>query len=246
MDGTASLSFYLSSLEDNRKAVNEVKVMGGTVRTDTTKKEIHLIFSGDEYADGVETIAEALKAQNVKGSFFFTGGFIERFPEKVKLLNDGGHYIGPHSGNHLLYAPWEKRDSLLVTKEEFRDDLLLNYRLLAEAGANIGGEKVFLPPYEWHNDSISVWSAELGIKVINFTPGVRTNADYTIPSMGEKYYSTEKLRELLFAYEEQNNLNGAIILIHAGTHPERTDKFYSKLDQVISKLKILGYSLSRF
>ncbi len=133
-----------------------------------------------------------------------------------------------------------------MKKDEFREDLLLKYRLLSEAGADISGAKVFLPPYEWYNDSISVWAEEMGIRLINYTPGVRTNADYTIPSMGEKYYSSGKLEELLFSYGVQKSLYGAIILIHAGTHPERTDKFYDHLQNIIRRLKNEGYSFNRF
>lgn len=246
MDGTASLTYYLSSMQKPKTEKNEETVLGGTVRMDTTRKEVYLIFSGDEFGEGVETIEKTLRENSVKGAFFFTGGFAERYPGKVRLLAEAGHYIGPHSGRHLLYAPWEKRDSLLVTKAEFTQDLALNYRLLADAGADIGKQKVFLPPYEWYNDSISVWSSELGIKLINFTPGVRTNADYTIPSIGEKYHSSEKLEELLFQYEKKKGLNGALILIHAGTHPERTDKFYDRLGGIIEKLRQLGYSFGSF
>jgi len=34
--------------------------------------------------------------------------------------------LGPHSDQHLLYCDWDKRDSLLVTREDFRIDLQLN------------------------------------------------------------------------------------------------------------------------
>jgi hypothetical protein len=36
-------------------------------------------------------------------------------------------------------------------------------------------------------------------------------------------------------------LNSAILLIHAGTHPDRKDKFYLRLEKLIDLLKSLGY-----
>ena len=79
--------------------------------------------------------------------------------------------------------------------------------------------------------------------MINFTPEVGTNADYTTPDMAN-YKSSKQLTEKLMNFEMTNSdhLNGAIILIHLGTHPDRKDKFYDSLDQVIDKLSKKGYS----
>jgi len=37
----------------------------------------------------------------------------EIFYEILKVINSG-HYVGPHSEQHLLYCDWEQRDSLKV------------------------------------------------------------------------------------------------------------------------------------
>jgi endoglucanase len=51
-----------------------------------------------------------------------------------------GHYVGPHSDGHLLYIPWENRDTLLVTKEQFNDDLKNEHiAALQEGRAEEGG-----------------------------------------------------------------------------------------------------------
>ena len=36
-----------------------------------------------------------------------------------------------------------------------------------------------------------------------------------------------------------------MLLIHIGTHPDRTDKFYNRLDDLIKELKTRGYSFVR-
>lgn len=42
-------------------------------------------------------------------------------------------------------------------------------------------------------------------------------------------------------WEKQHTLNGHFILMHLGTVPERTDKFYNWLDRIIKTLKSRGY-----
>lgn len=244
MDGTASLTYYFSSMQKagDKNFNNIVYSHGGIIRTDTTKKVIHLIFSGHEFDDGAGIILESLRKQKVKAGFFFTGDFIRSHSDLIKLLKKDGHYIGPHSDKHLLYADWVKRDSLLITKKDFLYDIRNNYLALESSGIDKNQSLIFLPPYEWYNDSISVWAGEYGIKIINFTPGIRSNADYTIPSMDKQYRSSDEILKSILSVEEKNGLNGVIMLLHIGTHPERTDKFYNKLDELITDLKQRGYS----
>lgn len=151
-----------------------------------------------------------------------------------------GHYIGPHSDAHLLYSPWENRDSLLITKEQFLNDLEKNVERLEKLGIQRGG--IFIPPYEWYNKKIVDWSSESGFEVYNFTSGLRTPADYTFPEMGTKYMSSDKILNQLYEYENNNGLNGYIILIHIGTDNRRLDKFYLKLDQIIDSLLLKKYN----
>lgn len=243
MDGTASLTYYFSALQNkgNKSYNNFVISHGGIIKTDTTKKEVHLIFSAHEFDDGAKVIMKTLRNENIKASFFFTGDFIRSHQELIKKLKADGHYIGPHSDKHLLYADWDKRDSTLISKEEFLNDLKNNYVALNNVGISKNESSIFLPPYEWYNDSISVWANEIGVKIINFTPGIISNADYTIPSMGKQYKSSEVIFNSIINFESKNGLNGANILIHFGTSPERTDKFYNKLDELIKELKLRGY-----
>jgi len=184
---------------------------------------------------------KTLKNEDVKASFFFTGDFIRSHSDLVKHLKASGHYVGPHSDKHLLYADWIKRDSTLVSKEDFIADLKNNYKALRLAGISKSESSILLPPYEWYNDSIAVWANECGVKIINFTPGVISNADYTTPSMGKQYRSSEEIFNSIINFENKNGLNGANILIHIGTSPERTDKFYNKLAELIKVLKSKGY-----
>jgi len=254
MDGTASLSFILSSLEnDGLKQSNhetgKVKDSeGALIRKNSDKKEVYLIFSADEYGEGAGHILKTLSENNIRASFFLTGNFIRNKDNAtiLKQMVQDHHFVGPHSDKHLLYASWENRDSLLVSRSIFESDLKSNYRELEKRKALDNGTKYFLPPYEYYNSAIASWTANMGVTLINFTPGTGTNADYTTPEM-KNYRSSEELLARLKNFESssEDGLNGAFILIHLGTHPDRTDKFYDKLDEIIKYFSSKGYTFNR-
>jgi peptidoglycan/xylan/chitin deacetylase (PgdA/CDA1 family) len=254
MDGTASLSFYLSSLEKDglKQGLEKPGVIidryGATIRNSINEKNIYLIFSADEYGEGAEHILNVLLENNIKASFFLTGNFL-RDPANsavIKRIITEKHYFGPHSDKHLLYIPWEKRDSLLVTKNTFQTDLKANFRELKKKGAVLPSSKYFLAPYEWYNSAIASWTADMGVQLINLSPGSITNADYTTPDM-KNYQSSEDLLNKLKRFEASDpyGLKGAFLLIHLGTDPHRTDKFYNKLEELIKYFSLKGYSFKK-
>ena len=223
-------------------------IQGGVVRGDESKKELAFVFAGGDYADGGEHILKTLSKHNIKSSFFFTGDFYRNpeFEELIDKLIADDHYLGAHSDKHLLYCDWSNRDSLLVNRQEFVVDLEANYNEMARFDIDSKKTRLFIPPYEWYNNSISCWAKEIGIQLFNFTPGTRTNADYTTPSM-DSYRSSDEIWQSITDYEENSpeGLNGFIMLIHIGTSPERTDKFYYRLDDLIVWLRNKNYQLKR-
>ncbi len=252
MDGTASLSYLLSSLEaEGSKAAKSMVLrdkQDAIVRMNPNEKKVYLIFSAHEYGEGGSTIEKSLKKYNAKGSFFFTGDFYRNRKNGalIKQLKVEGHYLGAHSDKHLLYADWTKRDSLLVKQAEFEKDLQANFKVMQSLGIKAEDASLFLPPYEWYNKTTVSWGALLGLTTINFTPGVRSNADYTTPDMPGYRSSDQIMRDLKqFEAVNQDGLNGALILIHLGTSPLRKDKFYDKLDELLEFLTSKGYHMSK-
>ncbi|MFC3561324.1 polysaccharide deacetylase family protein [Pedobacter jamesrossensis] len=225
----------------------QTQVLGATVRGDSTKKKISLVFTGDEFADGGEEIAKSLKSENIKASFFLTGNFYRNsnFKSLIQKLKKDGHYLGSHSDRHLLYCDWNKRDSLLVTKAQFERDLKLSYKEMENFGISKTDANYFLPPYEWYNKTISAWTEEQNLRLINFTSGTRSNADYTFPQLGKGYKSSTEIYQSIISLNESKptGLNGYILLLHIGTDPRRTDKFYRLLPKLIAYLKENGYEM---
>ena len=218
---------------------------GAIIRGDLSKKTIALVFTGDEFADGGPAILKTLKKHRVQASFFLTGNFYAKpeFRSLIRNLRKSGHYLGAHSDKHLLYADWTKRDSLLVTEDEFKTDMLENYKKMLEFGVHSKDAPYFIPPYEWYNRKIVSWATDLGLQLINFSQGTRSSADYTYPEMGKSYRSSAEIYDSIINYEQSDphGLNGFILLVHIGTDPRRTDKFYNKLDQLLTELKAKQY-----
>jgi hypothetical protein len=99
MDGTASLIYLLAAKENEASPKSPHKEgtseessnknfsysHGAIVRGDSTKKNIALVFTGHEFAEGGEFIAQTLRRQKVNASFFFTGDFY-RNPSFEKII----------------------------------------------------------------------------------------------------------------------------------------------------------------
>ncbi|MBN1154918.1 polysaccharide deacetylase family protein [candidate division KSB1 bacterium] len=222
---------------------------GGIVRGDTTQNIIYLVFTGGDYSEGGLKIRETLLNHSIKAHFFFTGDFYrnEHHSDLIRTLKSDGHYLGAHSDKHLLYAAWNNRDSTLVTRDEFVSDLNDNYREMTKFSISRRDAPLFLPPYEWYNRTISDWAGEMGLTLINFTPGTTSNADYTTPDMSN-YIDSETIKRNIFNYEKRSRhgLNGFFLLMHIGTHPTRTDKLYDHLDEILRELKHRGYRFDLF
>ena len=271
MDGTATLIYLLAAKESKsplqpspkeealrKSSQNKFSYdHGAIIRGDSSspfpiggrqKGAIALVFTGDEFADGGNVIASALQQQNIKASFFFTGRFYKNpdFKKIIQRLYRDGHYLGPHSNQHLLYCDWSKRDSLLITKEDFTNDLVANLDVMQASGIDTSKTKFFLPPYEWYNDSIAAWTKESGLKLINYTPGTLSHADYTTPA-DKNYRSSDAIYRSIVDQETRSpsGLNGFILLMHIGADPKRTDKLYRKLPGLISYLRSKGYHFQR-
>jgi peptidoglycan/xylan/chitin deacetylase (PgdA/CDA1 family) len=244
----ATSLIYLSAAKENNdgnEIKNQIQSHGGIIRGDTSLKKIALVFTGDEFGDGGEYITGVLQKENIHASFFLTGNFYrnKNFASFIKKLQQNNNYLGSHSDKHLLYCDWQKRDSLLVTKKQFTADINNAYAELKNWNIEKNQAHYFLPPYEWYNDSIAAWTNEMKLQLVCFTPGTRSNADYTFPEMGKQYLSSDSIFKSVVQYEKKSasGLNGFILLLHIGTDPRRKDKFYYKLPALIKVLQNRGY-----
>jgi peptidoglycan/xylan/chitin deacetylase (PgdA/CDA1 family) len=229
-------------------SASQTLVDGAIVRGATDRRQIALIFTGHEYAEGARTILDVLAQRRMQASFFLTGVFL-RDPQKaglVKRMVDDGHYVGAHSDAHLLYAPWTGPKVTLVSRREFERDLEKNYQELRRFGVTREDARYFLPPYEWYTPEVADWTRSLGLRLVNLTAGTRSNADYTEES-SPQFVSSERIFESILEREraDPHGLNGFLLLLHVGAGPGRTDKFHHRFDELAGRLIDRGYTFVR-
>lgn len=220
---------------------------GAVVRGDRTQRRLALIFTGGDHGEGTAHILDTLQARRIRAAFFLTGGYLAKpgHAALVRRMVAEGHYVGPHSHAHLLYCPWDDRERSLVTRSEFAADLERNVAELRALGALGDREPVLLvPPYEWFNADHVRWARELGIDLINFTPGSGSNRDYICEGEDGFVPSAQLVADIL-AYEERDpdGLNGFLLLLHVGSL--RIDKMHAQLGPLIDALERKGYAFVR-
>ena len=60
-------------------------------------------------------LLKILADHNVHATFFMTGGWVEKYPDDVKAIAEGGHDLGNHSENH--------KEMSKLSKEECVDEI---------------------------------------------------------------------------------------------------------------------------
>jgi len=221
---------------------------GGIIRGPTSTRKLAVVFTGHGYAEGGETILNELGKHNGKGSFFLTGDFLTNtsFKPLLRRIVKEGHYLGPHSDKHVLYCPWEGPKKTLVTYAEFQSDLERNLGKIERFGVPRGQIRYFLPPYEHYNQEIVDWSNAMGLTLVNFTPGTRSNADYT-GEADKNFVPTRTIFDSIISREgkDPHGLNGFMLLVHIGSGPGRTDKLPARFGELLDYLAGKGYEFVR-
>ena len=220
---------------------------GGVVRGDVQTKRLALIFTGGDCGESAEPILDELQRQKIKAGFFLTGGFLRQsqFRPAIERMVAERHYVGPHSDAHPLYAPWDDRHRSLVTASFFKQDLAKNIADLRSLGALRPGTPIlFVPPHEWYNADQAAWSRDMGVKLINFTPGSGSNRDYAREGT-PKFVPSRQILDDLLTYEQNDphGLNGFLLLLHLGSG--RKDPFHPQLGALCDELRRRGYDFVR-
>ncbi len=221
---------------------------GGIVRGPTSSRRLAIVFTGHSFAEGGETLLNGLRQHQGKGSFFFTGDFLTNasFKPLIQRLVAEGHYLGPHSDKHMLYCPWTGPKKTLVTRAEFQADLESNLRKIERFGVKPPQMRYFLPPYEHYNREIVDWAKGMGLTLVNFSPGTRSNADYKFEA-DKNFVSSKVIFDSILRKEQQdpNGLNCFLLLVHIGSGPGRADKFPARFGELLDHLAGKGYQFVR-
>lgn len=86
---------------ENREVAEVAVSADATVLSDNMKKKVAITFDDGPNPDYTEMLLEGLKERGVCATFFLLGKEVEKYPDIVKDIYDGGHLIGTHSYDHV-------------------------------------------------------------------------------------------------------------------------------------------------
>lgn len=64
------------------------------------KPQLSISFDAAWGAEDTDTLLDILDNNDVKATFFLCGYWVDKYPEEVKKIYEGGHDIGNHSNTH--------------------------------------------------------------------------------------------------------------------------------------------------
>ncbi|MEW6623230.1 MAG: polysaccharide deacetylase family protein [Bacillota bacterium] len=182
---------------------------------DINKKNMALTFNIDWGEEFIDDIIDILQKEQVTATFYPTGKWAAKFPDKIKLIHENGHELGNHGYSH----PHVNQLSL----EENKQEIIKTELILKE----ICGVKtqLYAPPYGEDKPHVMQAAEELGYKVVFWTiDTVDWKKEVTVAQIHNKVLGKAQ--------------NGAIVLMHP------TANTVTALPEMIKGLKDKGFSLS--
>lgn len=208
----AGAFFYLPDVVSVSSSVNGRDLPIYCVQTN--KPQIALTFDAAWGNEDTEQILSVLKKHNVNVTFFATGGWVESYPDDVKMILDAGHDLGNHSENH-------KNMSQLST-DEMKSELMMVH----DKVKNLTGYEMclFRPPYGDYSNEVIRTASSLGYYSIQ----------WDVDSLDWKDYGVDSIIDTVCNHKHLGN--GSIILCHNGA------KYTAQaLDTLITTLQEKGY-----
>lgn len=191
-------------------------------RVKTEQKALALTFDAGANADGVDRILPILVQNDIRGTFFLTGKFIEKFPQAVQAIKKSGAEFGNHSYDHPYFTK--------LTSERIAAEI----SGAEDAFSRQGGEflPLFRSPYGDRNAGTLASISEAGY----------LNIRWTVDSLGWKGTSGGMSKEKVQSQVLTKAASGAIIMMHLGSNPDdKTHLDSEALPEIIAQLKADGY-----
>jgi polysaccharide deacetylase family sporulation protein PdaB len=180
----------------------------------TDKPQIALTFDAAWGNEDTEEIMEILRKHDVKVTFFMTGGWVDSYPDDVKMILAEGHDLGNHSQNHKNMSQLsdsEKEKELMTVHDKVKE--LTGYEMF-----------LFRPPYGDYDNAVVKTAKKCGYYTIQ----------WDVDSLDWKDYGVDSIIKTVTQHKHLGN--GSIILCHNGA------KYTAKaLDAMIENLKSQGY-----
>jgi peptidoglycan/xylan/chitin deacetylase (PgdA/CDA1 family) len=215
-------SIIILRYTDKLKSRNGDENLMGMVINRGNPKQPHYAFTFD---DGptilkMEDWLDALEQHQAVGTFFFTGEWLDRFPQQARLLLSRGHELAPHTYHHRRMAE--------VSKEVFFEELKLTELAYQEA-TGLACPTFMRFPYRSFKEENIAWLAEWGYIDIEG----EDSGDWAGTSSNE---IVERLLPSL--------TNGVILVHHCNDIAKGTPDAVSKLAQIANDRGLTPVTIS--
>lgn len=181
---------------------------------ETDKNVVAISFDAAWGNEDTEEILSILKKNNVKATFFMTGGWVESYPEDVKKILAAGHDLGNHSENH--------KNMSQLSDSDCQEELMKVHNKVKEL---TGYEmSLFRPPYGDYDNEVICNASDCGYYTVQ----------WSIDSLDWKNYGVNDIIERVCEHDALKP--GAIILCHNGA-----DYTADALDTLIKRIREKGY-----
>ena len=146
----------------------------------TEENKVALSFDAAWGNDDTRNILDILAKNDVKVTFFMTGGWVEKYPEDVKAIAAAGHDLGNHSENHKQMSK--------LSKEQCTAEIMKVHNKVKElTGTEM---KLFRAPYGDYNNMVVGTARECGYYTIQWDVDSLDWKDYgdcTIDNTGRQF-----------------------------------------------------------
>ena len=181
----------------------------------TEEAKIALTFDAAWGNQDTQKIMEILKKHDIKVTFFMTGGWVDSYPDDVKMIYEEGHDLGNHSQNH-------KNMSQLSDSEKETELMSVHDKVKALTGYDMF---LFRPPYGDYDNAVVSTAKKCGYYTIQ----------WDVDSLDWKDYGVESI---LKTVTQNGHLgNGSIIQSN-----KWAKKNSDALDTMITTLKDAGFT----
>ena len=137
-------------------------LFGRPITTVAGDRTVALTFDDGPNPEATPRILDALKARDVKATFFILGRHADEWPELVRRVADEGHVIGNHG--------WHHRKLHVRPPGYVRRDLTMGTESIDRASGV--RPRLFRAPHGFRSPWVSLIAASLGQRTVGWSRGV--------------------------------------------------------------------------
>jgi peptidoglycan/xylan/chitin deacetylase (PgdA/CDA1 family) len=189
------------------------------LRGSAQEKKVALTFDDGPDTRFTPKVLDALKANQVKATFFVLGAKASTHPDMVRRIVKEGHVIGNHSYSHANLPK--------LTVDKFQSQIINTESVLQ--GLIGYAPKLIRPPYGAINEEQVRWIADHHYLIVN----------WNVDSLDWKSLNSDQVLHNIM----QQTKPGSIILQHSGgADSQDLSGTVQAIGPLISKLKAAGYT----